>query len=67
VKPASARNEAFDARVYALAALHGLKAAGLDLERAAERAMHDPDAASAPVLRPRPRVAPSLWMQANGF
>lgn len=67
VKPASARNEAFDCRVYALAALHGLKAFGVDLDREAERAELRRDGTPEPLVRARPRVARSRWLEGNGF
>jgi phage terminase large subunit GpA-like protein len=37
VKPAFARNEALDARVYAFAALHALKSYGFNLDREVDR------------------------------
>jgi phage terminase large subunit GpA-like protein len=37
LKAAFERNEALDCRVYAIAALHGLRSYGFDLDRAAER------------------------------
>lgn len=56
VKAAHVRNEALDCRVYALAALHGLKALGLKLDRE-----HHPiaEVAAAP---PRPKVIRSKYL-----
>jgi phage terminase large subunit GpA-like protein len=42
VKPANARNEALDCRVYSLCALHALRSYGFDLDRAADRAARFP-------------------------
>jgi phage terminase large subunit GpA-like protein len=58
VKSKHVRNEALDARCYALAALHGLKASGLNLDREAQRAAEpQPD-------HPSPRVTTirSKWL-----
>lgn len=57
-KAAFARNEALDCRVYALAALHGLRSYGLDLSREAER---QTIVTQAPAW-PTPRVIRSKWM-----
>lgn len=59
VKATHARNEALDCRVYALAALHGLRAFGFNLDQAAGRI-------SAPIGQPAPqtpRVIRSRWME----
>lgn len=68
VKPAGARNEAFDCRVYALAGLHGLRAFGVSLDREADRAAqrgeHNGSAAAplTPAAR-RPRTIRSSWLE----
>lgn len=58
------RNEPLDARVYATAALHGLRAHGLDLDavaaKLAEAPARVPDAPAAPAARPP--VIRSRWM-----
>lgn len=58
--PDKARNEALDCYVYALAALHGLYAMGLDLEREAGRLAVAPLRAAAPAgpvrVAPTPRT-----------
>ena len=61
VKAAHIRNEALDCRVYALAALHGLRSYGLDLDREAGRqaAVAERPAVAAPAA---PRVIRSKWM-----
>jgi phage terminase large subunit GpA-like protein len=59
VKAAHVRNEALDARVYALAALHGLRSYGLDLDREAERQVVIGERPAAPAA---PRVIRSKWM-----
>lgn len=58
-KASHARNEAFDCRIYAMAALHGLKAWGLDLERD-DRQMTLFEAAPRPA---RPAVIRSRWLE----
>jgi phage terminase large subunit GpA-like protein len=55
VKASYERNEALDARCYSLAALHGLRSLGFDLDREAERA-DDPAPPTQTVFR-------SKWMQ----
>jgi phage terminase large subunit GpA-like protein len=58
VKAKHARNEALDARCYALAALHGLKASGLNLDREAQRASEQrPENSS-----PRGTTIRSKWL-----
>lgn len=60
-KAPHARNEGLDCRVYALAALHGLKSYGLDLDReAAQQTLVGERLAAAPRA---PRVIKSRWMQ----
>jgi phage terminase large subunit GpA-like protein len=69
VKASHSRNEAFDARVYALAALHGLRACGLDLDREAGRTKGRPslcrdNAGQVPSPGPvRPRVIRSDYLE----
>jgi phage terminase large subunit GpA-like protein len=65
VKPKDARNEALDCRVYALAALEGLKSLGLRLDIEAQRPADAPLRTEAdPVSTPRaPRTIRSKWMQ----
>ena len=60
-KAAHIRNEALDCRVYALAALHGLRSYGLDIDREAAR---DAIVAEKPAaaLAARSRVIKSKWM-----
>jgi phage terminase large subunit GpA-like protein len=58
-KAAFTRNEALDCRVYALAALHGLRSYGLDLNREAERQTIVAETTPAPTA---PRVIRSKWM-----
>lgn len=64
VKPNDARNEALDCRVYALAALEGLKALGLRLDVEAKRPANAPPrtAAEAVAAKPPPRTIRSKWM-----
>ncbi|TKV73291.1 phage terminase large subunit family protein [Bradyrhizobium elkanii] len=59
-KAAFDRNEALDCRVYALAAFHGLRSYGLDLNREAERQAVIAEAAPSPAA---PRVIRSKWMR----
>jgi phage terminase large subunit GpA-like protein len=61
-KPSGARNEAFDCRVYAAAALESLKSSGFDLDAEAARiaALAAPDAPQA--VAPPPRVIRSRFM-----
>lgn len=59
-KAAHVRNEALDTRVYALAALHGLKSYGLDLDREAAQQTLIGERTAAPAA---PRVIKSRWMQ----
>lgn len=58
VKAAHTRNEALDCRVYALAALQGLRAFGFDLDREAERQTSISDRSA----KPATRVIKSKWM-----
>jgi phage terminase large subunit GpA-like protein len=69
IKKSHDRNEALDARVYSLAALHGLMSIGLQLNREADRLENVPmkSVSEEPVIRPpakRPqrRVIQSTWM-----
>jgi phage terminase large subunit GpA-like protein len=67
VKAAHARNEAFDCRVYATAALHGLRAFGLDVDRVATRlAAQGPQLAELSQNRRRDRVIRSRYLD-DGF
>lgn len=63
-KAPSARNEALDARCYALAALHALRSYGFDLDREADRvaALPRAGASSRPAEPARPSVMRSRWM-----
>jgi phage terminase large subunit GpA-like protein len=68
IKANHARNEAFDCRVYALAALHGLKAFGLDLDREADRVdggrvQRRANPMPAVVPQARPRVIRSSYLE----
>ena len=62
-----ARNEALDTTVYAMAALHGLIAAGVSLNREAQTIeaaeLKVPGVVSAVPTPPRPTVIRSSWMQ----
>nr|WP_249816402.1 terminase gpA endonuclease subunit [Bradyrhizobium sp. 180] len=58
-KAAFVRNEALDCRVYTLAALHGLRSYGLDLDREADRQTFIAEATPVPAA---PRVIRSKWM-----
>ena len=65
-KPDHKRNEALDCRVYATAALHGLRASGFKLSRPKPKPKPKPQSvpsaaprASAPAPRPAPRRQPS--------
>lgn len=60
-KAPHARNEALDARVYALAALHGLYAAGFSLDREADKARDTPPDAQPQTAAP-PRVTRSKFL-----
>lgn len=66
VNPTKARNEALDLRVYAFAALHGVVAAGFDLDRAvAALAPMPPRTPDRPVMAPPPpvrRATRSSWL-----
>ncbi|MEM9764668.1 MAG: terminase gpA endonuclease subunit [Pseudomonadota bacterium] len=60
-----ARNEAFDCAVYALAALYGLRAAGLELDREAAAMRAKPlrtSGVGVPIAPNGPRVTRSRWM-----
>ena len=69
VKAKHERNEALDARVYAMAALHGLRAAGFVLDREAERVAGLPARAAREAEAPGATAAPrqtafrSRWME----
>ncbi|MGF1464120.1 MAG: phage terminase large subunit family protein [Maricaulaceae bacterium] len=56
------RNEAFDCRIYAMAALYGLKAFGVTLPARSHGAKPTEDL-EPPALAPSPSVIPSSWMR----
>ncbi|MBF0099192.1 MAG: phage terminase large subunit family protein [Magnetococcales bacterium] len=69
IKKSHDRNEALDARVYSLAALHGLMSIGLQLNREADRlesvplkSVSEEPVIRAPAKRPQRRVIQSAWM-----
>ncbi|WP_251133926.1 phage terminase large subunit family protein [Rhodomicrobium sp. Az07] len=68
-KGAHTRNEGLDCRVYATAALHGLYAAGFDLNEAARRMADAPIRKAAPeeqrtAVLTAPKTIRSKWMNA---
>jgi len=60
---AGQRNEAFDCRVYAQAALESLKYTGFDLDAEADRIASLTKGKSAPLKKAKPKVIKSNWLR----